>query len=130
MSDATIAGALLGHPSIVTLVGSRRAFVRLPQGSEFPAVVYDVESSPVLVINAAAGPQLMRTRLQVTALGRSIGDVEAVRAAVREAIKLTSGTVAGHRVVSVVPDVEMGADRDDEAGVWFRHSDYLLHWYE
>lgn len=130
MSDVLLAAALLDRPSIVTLVGSRRALTQLPQGSEFPAVVYGVESSPVLPINASAGPQLIRSRVQVTALARTVAEVEAVRAAVKGAISLTSGVIAGHRVVSVVPDVETSAQRDDDAGVWFRHSDYVLHWYE
>jgi hypothetical protein len=130
MSAALLAGALLSAPNIVTLVGPRRALDQLPQGSAMPAVVYDIDSSPVVPINAAAGPQLMRSRMSVVALGASVADVEAVRSAVREAINLTNGVVAGHRVVSVVRDVETSISRDNDAGVWMGSTDYVLHFYE
>lgn len=130
MSAATLAASLLGASGIVTLVGSRRALAQLPQGTAMPAVVYDIDTSPVTPINAAAGPQLIRARMTVTALAATPGEVDSIRDTVRVAVNLTSGIVAGHRVVSVVRDIETNITRDNDAGVWIGSTDYVIHFYE
>lgn len=130
MSDSTLAAGLLNHAAVTAIVGTRRALSRLPQGTTMPAVVFRITSLPVLPINAAAGPQLMRSRLSVVTLAQKPADVDALRAAVRTALDLRSGAVAGHQVVSVVRDFGTEIDFDDDAGVWLATTDYIVHWFE
>ena len=130
MSDSTLAAGLLNHAAVTAIVGARRALSRLPQNTTMPAVVYRITSLPVLPINAAAGPQLMRSRLSAVTLAATPAEVDALRAAVRTALDLRSGAVAGHQVVSVVRDFGTEIDFDDDAGVWLATTDYMVHWFE
>lgn len=95
-----------------------------------PALAYEISSNPAPVINQSSGPQLMRSRLSTTALGRTIGEVESVRDAVRAALDFASGLYATHRVVAVLRDSSTSALRDTDAGVWYATTDYIVHWYE
>lgn len=130
MSDATLAAGLLNHAAVTAIVGARRAMARLPQGTPTPAVVYRVTSLPLPPINAAAGPQLMRSRLSVVTLADTPAAVDALRAAVRTALDLRSGLVAGHQVVSSIRDFGTEIDFDDDAGIWLATTDYLVHWFD
>ena len=95
-----------------------------------PAVAYRITSLPVPPINAAAGPQLMRSRLSVVTIASTPAEVDALRAAVRTALDLRSGLVAGHQVVSSIRDFGTEIDFDDDAGVWLATTDYIVHWFE
>lgn len=132
MSAHTIAAELLGAAAIVAIVGDRRALAQLPQGTDtMPALVYEiVDSVPVLPINAADGPQLMLSRIQVTGLAMDPADLEALQAAVRSALHLQSGTIAGHHVAAVVRDIETSITRDNARGVWYGSQDFIATWYD
>jgi hypothetical protein len=130
MSDSTLAAGLLDHAAVTALVGGRRALSRLPQGTGLPAVVYRITSLPVPPINASFGPQLMRSRLSTVTLAEKPADVDALRAAVRTALDLRSGLVAGHQVVSSIRDFGTEIDFDDDAGVWLATTDYIVHWFD
>ena len=96
-----------------------------------PAIVYDVVSTmPVITMNAASGPQLLISRVQVTALAESADGVQALLTAVMVALNLKSGTYSGSVVASVVRDLRTQITKDNEAGVWYASQDFIVHWYE
>ena len=69
MSAELIAASLLNVAGVTNLVGTRRALGVLPQNCAMPALVYSVvDTMPVVTLNAIVGPQLLQSRIQVTAL--------------------------------------------------------------
>lgn len=131
MGIEQIAGALLNVSGVTSIVGARRAVAQLPQGTAMPAIVYDVVSTmPVITMNAASGPQLLISRVQVTALATTPGGVQDILTAVMAAMNLKSGTYAGCIVASVVRDLRTQITKDNEAGVWYASQDFMVHWYE
>jgi len=131
MSIELITAALLNVPGVTAIVGDRRALSQLPQGTAMPAVVYEgISTTPQITMNAASGPQLLISRVQITALGLNPGDVAAIHAAVMSALNLKSGTFAGKQVASVIRDLKTQVSKDSEAGVWYGSQDFMVHWYE
>lgn len=131
MSIEQITGALLNVSGVTSIVGARRAIAQLPQGTAMPAIVYDaVSTTPVITMNAASGPQLLVSRVQVTALAESSDGVLAILAAVMAAMNLKSGTYSGSVVAAVVRDLRTQITKDNEAGVWYASQDFMVHWYE
>ena len=131
MSIELIASALLNVPGVTAIVGDRRALSQLPQGSAMPAIVYEgISTTPQLTMNAASGPQLLISRIQITALALNPGDVAAIHTAAMQALNLKSGTYAGRQVASVIRDIKTQITKDNEAGVWYGSQDFMVHWYE
>lgn len=131
MGIEQIAGALLNVSGVTSIVGARRAVAQLPQGTAMPAIVYDVVSTmPVITMNAASGPQLLISRVQVTALADNSDGVQTLLTAVMVALNLKSGTYSGSVVASVVRDLRTQITKDNEAGVWYASQDFIVHWYE
>lgn len=131
MGIEQIAGALLNVSGVTSIVGSRRAVAQLPQGTAMPSIVYDVVSTmPVITMNAASGPQLLISRVQVTALADSADGVQTLLTAVIAAMNLKSGTYSGSVVASVVRDLRTQITKDNDAGVWYASQDFMVHWYE
>ena len=131
MSIELIASALLNVTGVTAIVGDRRSLSQLPQGTAMPAVVYEGRSTtPQMTMNAASGPQLLISRVQITALASNPGDVAALHAAVMTAMNLKSGTYAGKQVAAVVRDLKTQVSKDNEAGVWYGSQDFMVHWYE
>ena len=131
MSIEEITASLLNTPGVTSIVGGRRAPSQLPQGTAMPAVVYDeIITTPQITMNAASGPQLLISRVQITALGLSRIDVAAIHAAVMSAMHLKSGIYAGKSVASVIRDIRTGLAKDNDAGIWLGTQDFMIHWYE
>ena len=131
MSIELIASALLNVPGVTAIVGDRRALSQLPQGTAMPAIVYEgISTTPQLTMNAASGPQLLISRVQITALALNPGDVAAIHTAAMAALNLKSGTYAGKQVASVIRDIKTQITKDNEAGVWYGSQDFMVHWYE
>jgi hypothetical protein len=131
MSIELITSALLNVSGVTVLVGDRRALSQLPQGAAMPAVVYEgISTTPQLTMNAASGPQLLISRVQITALALNPGDVAAILTAVMAALNLKSGTYAGKQVASVIRDIKTSITKDNDAGVWYGSQDFMVHWYE
>ena len=131
MSAELITAALLNVSGVTALVGTRRALALLPQNCAMPALVYSaVSTTPVVTMNAISGPQLLESRIQVTALATTPAGVEQVLAAGMAAINLKSGTYAGKAVAWTLRDIKAPITRDNEAGVWYGSQDFVAHWYE
>lgn len=124
-----LAAALLAQPAIVALVGARRAPKQLPAGTALPALVYTVvDVSPSAYLDDAAGHEAMR--VQVNPLAATVGQVQQIHDAVRQALDgLAHATVAGRRVIAVRRDVEGPEDSyTDDAGAttWTWPRDYIV----
>jgi branched-subunit amino acid transport protein len=131
MSAELITAALLNVAGVTNLVGDRRALAVLPQNCAMPALVYStVSTTPILTMNALWGPQLLESRVQVTALALTPAGVEQILAAVMAAMNLKSGTYAGKSVARIVRDIKPPIARDNEANVWHGSQDFMAHWYE
>ena len=130
MSAELITAELLNVAGVTALVSTRIAFAQLPQNTAYPALVYDViDDVPVLPINAAAGPQLMRSRVQVTALAKTLAECAAIQVAVLAAMNLKSATYAGKVVSGSYEDIAGPRSRDNELGVWESPKDFIFYWY-
>lgn len=129
MSDTLIAAALLGHSSIAALVGERIALKQLDQGEALPALVYSIPSSNTTAYLAAGhetGKGFMR--LQVNPLAQTSGEVEAIHAAVHQALAWRCAEeVAGHWLTHVEPGPYADWSKHQETGAWTRPRDYLIH---
>lgn len=118
MSSELITAALLNVAGVTNLVGDRRAMAVLPQNCAMPALVYStVSTTPILTMNARSGPQLLESRVQVTALALTPAGVEQILTAVMGAMNLKSGTYAGKSVARIVRDIKAPITRDNEANV-------------
>lgn len=131
MSAELISASLLNVAGVTNLVGTRRALGVLPQNCAMPALVYSVvDTTPIITMNAIAGPQLLQSRIQVTALAATPAGVEQILAAVMAAMNLKSGTFATKAVAWTIRDIKSPLTRDNEAGLWYCSQDFVAHWYE
>ncbi len=131
MSAELIVASLLNVAGVTNLVGTRRALGVLPQNCAMPALVYSVvDTMPVVTMNAIVGPQLLQSRIQVTALATTPAGVEQILTAVMAAMNLRAGTYATTVVAWTLRDIKSPITRDNEAGLWYGSQDFVAHWYE
>lgn len=131
MRAEAVTAALLNVAGITSIVSTRVALTRLPENTVYPALVYEVISGmPLLPITANAGGSLMRTRMQITALSRTILDVKNILEQVRLAMNYQSGLIASVQVLSVIPDMVGPDQKNDESAVFMQSRDFLITYYE
>lgn len=124
--------SLIGSDAgVIAVVGARIYPARLPQNTTMPAIAYQVVSGmEIAPIDAQAGYQIMRTRVQVTAMGKNYADVKSTLEAVRLACLYKSGTIAGVKVISITRD-NVGPDlRDDDLSIYIQSIDFIVMHYE
>lgn len=125
-ADVLIAEALLQAPGVAALVGDRCAVKQLPQGTDLPALVYQVITSndaPYLDDESSVSV----FRLQVNPLALDVPTVNHIHKAVAAALlPVRDQVVAGKRVISVRSDGRAGFDKDQVTGAWTRPADYLV----
>jgi hypothetical protein len=104
---------------------------RLPQNTVMPAIAYQLISGMEMTpINAQGGQQIVRSRVQVAAMGKNYSDVKTVLEAVRLACLYKSGTIASVRVLSVLRD-SVGPDtHDDDLNLYLQSIDFMVTHYE
>lgn len=123
--------SLLNVAAVTAIVGTRAARVRLPQNTAYPALVYEqVDGTPVPPITANAGGNLSRARVQVTALSRTLTEMDSLLEAVRVACSFKSGLINTVQVVSVLPDSVQPVLRDDDAAVFYQSMDFMVTYFE
>ena len=131
MSIEAVFSSLLNVSGITTLVGANRAMVKLPQGATYPALVWTpISAVPEPPINAPAQSQLVRARVQVTALARTLAEVRQVQDAVRAAVEYQHGSIAGTDVVSITRELIGPYDSDETARMWSQPVDFLVLYYD
>lgn len=126
MNPEPLIDALLRVPGITALVSTRIALEQLPQGSEYPAIVYRTISTTA-VENLCTPSAAHVTRVQINPVAASMGEVNALHAAVRAAIeRFTPQTVATRRVLACRFDSLGPVSRDEFTGLWTKSADYTL----
>lgn len=132
MSAELIVHELLESPSIVALVGDRRALVQLPQGSLTPALVYKVVGvRPSPNVSYHLGSQRSIARVQLNPLATSIAMVQTIHAAIQKEFDfLHHAKVADKLLLSCRLALRGPVDKDNETGLWTQPYDYLLQFLE
>ena len=130
-AEMVIKTLLLGDAGVMALVGGRVSPSRMPQNTPMPAIVYEfISETELSPIDAQAGFQIMRSRVQVTAMGKNYADVKNVIEAVRMSCLYKSGVIAGVKVLAITRDL-MGPDlRDDDLTLYIQSIDFLVTHYE
>jgi hypothetical protein len=122
---------LSGSALVTAQVGNRIYPARMPQNTVMPALVYQTISGNELTpIDAQAGYQVMRTRIQVTAMAKNYQEVKNALEAVRKACLYQSGVIGGYQVLSITRDT-VGPDlRDDDLSIYIQSIDFMVMHYE
>ena len=130
MSAQAIANALIGSAAgVVSLVSDRVYPSMLPAGVSLPAAVVRLVSNVrVGTIDAAAALHTYRARIQVNALAPTFPQAQALRQAVKAAMRFQRGAVAGVTVASIVDDVELPDDYDEELHAYVAPADFIIVW--
>jgi hypothetical protein len=132
ISAELLIATMLNTPSIVALVGTRRALVQLPPNTPMPALVYTViDSKPTPTVAYQFGEQRALARIQINPLATTIGELKAIHEAVRTVLDFKHQTIiVGQKVISCRLDLMGPVDKDTDAGVWTQPYDYLLNFVE
>lgn len=132
MSAKLLIGTWISDSSIVSLVGRNRAYKQLPQSATFPALVYTIPSCiPRPNVNFRDGSNLMECRVQFNPIAKTLGEVEAIEAALKALIDFKNGTtVGGKLIMSSTLELSMDAEKDETSGLWTQPIDYKIWYYE
>ena len=120
--------ALLGAAApVVALVGTRVYPAPIPQATTMPAIGYShVSTVPLSTLDAAAGYNLVRSRIEVFAIAKTYADQKTLVEEIRKALDYQRGTIAGIEVVSIIRDVAGPDLRDDDMQVFTQATDFLV----
>jgi hypothetical protein len=130
MSAQAIANALISAAAGVTaIVGTRVYPAMLPEGTALPAAVVRLVSNVRAgAIDAAATQHAYRARVQVNALAAEFVQAQALRQAVKQAMKFQRGAIGGVTVASIVDDVDLPDDFDPELHAYVAPADFIIVW--
>lgn len=119
-------------PALAALVGNRIALAQLPQGTQYPALVFTVvDAVPQPVVDPFNRSQRVRARVQMNALAADMAGVKAIQAVLRTALDFQhQRQIDGKTVVSSRADILGPSSKDNEAGVYTQSQDYVIHYYE
>lgn len=129
MKIEKVAKTLLNVPAITALVSDRVYPVIIPKSVGSPAnyVVFQVISNvPRPTIDAFSSYNAYSARLQVTAAAATYAELKSIVQAIRNALHLQRGTIAGVNVTSVVLAVEGPEDFDGTENVFVQPVDFLV----
>jgi hypothetical protein len=115
--------AQLLNNATVKAEASNIALAELPQGTDYPAIVYQAISVNTLDYLCQHGKN-QTARVQVNALAKTMGKVNSIHEVVKTAlVGFSPRVVAGKKLASVV-FVGFGPIDKDEAGIWTKPADY------
>lgn len=130
-AEKVIFSLLNNDAGIAAAVGARVYPSSLPQNTTMPAIAYQyVSGTEINPIDAQAGYQIMRSRVQVTAMGKTTTDVKNTLEAVRLACLYKSGTIAGVKVLSITRDIVGPDHRDYDLALFMQSIDFIVMHYE
>jgi Protein of unknown function (DUF3168) len=122
---------LTASSGLAALVSARIYPNKLPQNTTMPSIAYQLISSIELSpIDAQAGYQIMRSRVQVTALAKNYAEIKDILEQVRLAMNYARGTIAGVQVISIVRDLVGPDQRDDDLALYLQSIDFMVTHYE
>lgn len=132
MRPNLIVKTLLESPTIMAIIGDRKAQAQLPQGCQYPAVVYDIITvTPRPVMNYTSS-EMADARVQIEAIAKTMQAVDELLEAIRLVFDLrVAEIIAGKMVVDIRRDTHSPLmSRDAETGMWSSHVDYTILYYE
>lgn len=118
--------SMLNLSAVTDVVGSRIALAQLPQGSEYPAIVYNITSNAPHRQTYCKPTQTARVRVQINPLAPSFGLVNELHAKIKEVMECVDVIKGGHKVLSCRYENTSRADKDDFSGMWTSAADYIL----
>jgi hypothetical protein len=104
-----IAQQLLDDATVVSYVGDKIFPIKIPQGQEYPCIVYTFDSQVPTLIKQAASP-LDVVGCQLTIYNDDYASCEAIAEACRSVLDQLEGTIEGVVVDEIIFD---GASRND-----------------
>jgi hypothetical protein len=126
-AEKVVYDLLTGSEAVTALVGLKIYPGLIPQNTTMPAVSYELISSvDIPPINAQASGVILRSRVQVSALARTYAEVKTIQEAIRRALHLKSGLIAGVQVNAITRELIGSDERDDESGLYMQGVDFLL----
>jgi hypothetical protein len=130
MSAQAIAYALISAAAGVTAITSTRIYPSdLPEGVSLPAAVIRLVSNVRAgVIDANAAEHLYRARVQVNALSSSFVQSQTLRTAIKACMRFQRGSIGGVTVASIVDDVDLPDDYDQELHAYVAPADFIIVW--
>jgi len=126
VSAEAIADALLRVDGVTAVVAQRIALEQLPQGSDYPAIVYrTISTTPIENLCSPSAASV--SRLQVNPMAATMGEVNALHEVVRAALESDAQrTAAGRRVIGCRFAGFGPVSKDEFTGVWTKSADYTL----
>jgi hypothetical protein len=101
------------------------ALEELPQGTDYPALVYQVVSHNTMDYMCNHGKN-QTARIQINPLAETVGKVNEIHELVKTAlVSFSPRTVAGKRLVSCV-FLSYGPITKDMRGIWTKPADYRI----
>jgi hypothetical protein len=130
-AEKAIRAQLLGAGSVTSMVADRIWPAQVPQGTAYPAlVITHISTVPQPTVDAFAEFQLMRSRIQVTALANDYATQKTLLDLVQQACNFQRGIFNGVRVSSTTRDL-IGPDlRDDDRSVYVQSVDFIVLFFE
>lgn len=126
-AEKVIRSLLAAAPSVSALVATRIYPAPIPQATTLPAIGYShVSTVPLTTLDASAGFNLVRSRIEVFAIAKSYADQKALVEEIRKALDYQRGTIAGVEVVSILRDVSGPDLRDDDMQIFTQATDFLV----
>ena len=124
MSAESIVAELL-NVTAVKAVAPNIALEQLPQGTTYPALVYNCIYANTLDYICNHGKNNI-ARIQVNPLAQDMGTINLIHKAVKDAmVSFSSKQVAGLRMVSCT-FYGFGPTSKDEQGIWTKPADYRI----
>lgn len=128
MRAEKVVKTLLGNAAGVTALVATRVYPGpIPQGTTLPAISYEhISTVPLQTLDASAGFNLVRTRIEVTAVAKNYSDQKALIEEIRKALEYQRGIIAGVEVIAILRE-SAGPDlRDDDMQLYTQAVDFMV----
>ena len=126
-AEKVVKTLLSNAAGVVALVGTRVYPGPIPQGTALPAISFEhISTVPLQTLDASAGFNLARTRIEVNAVAKTYGEQKALVEEIRKALEYQRGTIAGVEVIAILRE-SVGPDlRDDDRQIYTQAVDFMV----
>ncbi len=128
-ATAIVRAHLIAKPALLALVPAARIIVgTIPAGTPLPAIsISEVDSNEIDTVARQAPVVTNRSRVQVTVVAQSYSSQKALMAATKLGPGVHTGTLAGFRVLSILP-AGVGPDLNnlDDDGIYEQSRDFMV----
>lgn len=126
-AEKVVRTLLSNAAGVVALVATRVFPGPIPQGTALPAISFEhISSAPLPRLDASAGFNLVRTRIEVTAVAKTYGEQKSLVEEIRKALDYQRGNIAGIEVIAILRE-SVGPDlRDDDRQIYAQAVDFMV----